>query len=149
MTALVLRAARSTDAGAVGAILSAFIDDTDWMPRVHTRAEDLSFAGLMIERGWVHVAEIGAQVAGFVARDGAMIHALYVAAATRGQGIGAALLRHMQAQTDALDLWTFQANEHAQRFYAAHGFAGVETSDGARNDEGVPDMRMTWKREAA
>ena len=58
MTACHLRPARTTDAGRVGAILSAFIDDTPWMPRIHTRAEDLSFAGMMIDRGWITVAEV-------------------------------------------------------------------------------------------
>ncbi|WP_420013562.1 N-acetyltransferase family protein [Tateyamaria sp.] len=149
MSPPVLRAARSTDAGAVGAILSAFIDDTAWMPRVHTRAEDLSFAGDMIDRGWVTVAEANARVAGFAARDGAEVHALYLAAGARRQGIGSALLRAMQAQVDALNLWTFQANQGAQAFYAAHGFVPAETTDGAGNDQGLPDLRMTWKREAA
>mmetsp|Transcript_335 Transcript_335/g.959 ORF Transcript_335/g.959 Transcript_335/m.959 type:complete len:127 (+) Transcript_335:1512-1892(+) len=119
------------------------------MPRVHTRAEDLSFAGAMIERGWVRVAEIPPYVTGFVARDEGFIHALYISAAARGRGLGSALLRAAQAEVQALELWTFQANEAAQRFYAAHGFAPVGTSDGARNDEGLPDIRMAWKREAA
>lgn len=149
MTAPLLRAARSTDAGSVGAILSEFIDDTPWMPRVHTRAEDLCFAGEMIDMGWVTVAETPGRVAGFVALKGTMIHALYVAAAAREQGVGSALLRAMQAHAQALNLWTFQANENAQRFYAAHGFVPIETTDGQGNDEGLPDIRMSWKREAA
>ena len=54
---LTLRPATPTDAGAVGAILSEFVDDTAWMPRIHTRAEDLAHAGDLITRGWVTVAE--------------------------------------------------------------------------------------------
>ena len=57
MSALVLRPARSTDAGKTAAILSGFIDETDWLPRIHTRAEDVSFTADMIDRGWVTVAE--------------------------------------------------------------------------------------------
>jgi N-acetylglutamate synthase-like GNAT family acetyltransferase len=144
-----LRAARSTDAGSVGRIVSEFIDTTDWMPRIHTRAEDIGFAGILIDRGWVTVAEAEGVIAGFVARDGQMLQALYVSAVTRRQGVGSALLSSMQAQSDALALWTFQANTAAQAFYAAHGFVSVEQTDGSRNDEGLPDMRMTWKREAA
>ena len=64
-----LRKARSTDAGAVGAILSEFIDTTDWMPRIHTRAEDLAHAGALIARGWVTVAERDGNVLGFAAQD--------------------------------------------------------------------------------
>ena len=45
------------DAGAVGRILSEFIDTSDWMPLLHSRAEDIGFAGTMIDRGWVRVFE--------------------------------------------------------------------------------------------
>ncbi len=142
----VLRAARSTDAGAVGAILSAFIDDTPWMPRIHTRAEDLSFAGSMIERGWVTVAQIDGAVVGFAALNGAELNALYIAKGHRNRRIGAQLLDDAKAETPRIELWTFQANEGAQRFYTAHGFEEVERTNGADNDEKLPDIRYTWER---
>lgn len=148
MTAPLIRAARSTDAGTTGAILSAFIDGTDWMPRLHTRAEDIAFAGHMIARGWVSVAETEGAVKGFIARDGEEVNALYVAPAAQGQGIGTALLREAQTHADHLILWTFQANAGAQRFYARHGFTEAERTDGNRNDEKLPDVRMVWIRES-
>ncbi|WP_299655238.1 GNAT family N-acetyltransferase [uncultured Tateyamaria sp.] len=143
----VLRPAQPTDAGAVGAILSAFIDGTDWMPRIHTRAEDLSFAGYMIEQGWVTVAEKAGQVCAFSALNGPEVHSLYVAEGAQGQGIGANLLADMQEATDHLTLWTFQANTGAQRFYLRHGFTEAERTDGARNDEGLPDIRYDWHKD--
>lgn len=146
MSAFALRPARPTDAGRVGEILSGFIDDTPWMPRLHTRAEDLSFAGEMIDRGWVTVADGAAGVAGFAAREGDLIHALYVDASARGAGCGSALLRRMKAQAAALSLWTAQANARARAFYRAHGFAEVARTDGAENDEGLPDIRFEWQR---
>ncbi len=149
MTVIHLRAARSTDAGTVGGILSEFIDDTDWMPRIHTRAEDIGFAGSLIDRGWVTVSEYANCVTGFLACDGKTVQALYVTAAARRQGVGSALLRHAQTRWAALSLWTFQANTEARAFYAAHGFAEAEHTDGARNDEGLPDVRFEWKRETA
>ena len=136
-----LRAAQQTDAGAVGAILAEFIDTTDGMPRIHTRAEDVSFAGHMIERGWVTVAEHAGCVCAFAARNDEEVHALYVRADVQGQGIGGDLVAEMKAATDHLKLWTFQANTGAQRFSLRHGFAEVERTDGARNDEGLPDIR--------
>ncbi len=141
-----LRPAVETDAGRVGAILSAFIDDTDWMPRIHTRAEDLSFAGLMISRGWVTVAKGAGVVQAFLARDDDMIHALYVAAGARGRGIGATLLEAAQKETRRLRLWTFQANSGAQSFYLRHGFTEQQRTDGARNDEHLPDIEYLWER---
>lgn len=144
MTEIVLRKARSTDAGSVGSILSDFIDETPWMPRIHTRAEDLSFAGDMIERGWVTVAEIGTRVAGFLSLNENILHSLYVNGADRGQGVGQALLCNTQANTTDLVLWTFQANVRAQKFYKRHGFAEVERGDGSSNDEGLPDIKFVW-----
>lgn len=148
MSTSILRTARSTDAGTVGAILSEFIDSTPWMPRIHTRAEDIGFAGHMISKGWVTVAETPTGVTGFLAREGIEVHALYVAAGARGAGTGGTLLHGAQTQSDRLSLWTFVANTRAQTFYERHGFCAVEQTDGARNDEGLPDIRFEWTREA-
>ena len=149
MSGVSLRHARSTDAGKVGAILSEFIDTTPWMPRLHSRAEDVGFAALMIDRGWVIVAHDARQVTGFAARDGDEVHALYVAGNARRKGVGSALVRACQADVDRLSLWTFQANTTAQAFYAHHGFSQREHTDGSRNDEGLPDIRFEWTKEPA
>jgi GNAT superfamily N-acetyltransferase len=142
-----LRMARDLDAGAVGAILSEFVDTSDWMPRIHTRAEDIAHAARMIDLGRVHVAEDNGKVVGFCARNGDDLDALYVASEKRGQGVGAALLRHAQTVVDRLELWTFQANEGAQRFYLRHGFVELQRTDGSGNDERLPDIQYEWQRE--
>ncbi|MFT6091416.1 MAG: GNAT superfamily N-acetyltransferase [Sulfitobacter sp.] len=139
--------ARDLDAGAVGAILSEFVDTSDWMPRIHTRAEDIAHAARMIDLGRVHVAEDNGKVVGFCARNGDDLDALYVASEKRGQGVGAALLRHAQTVVDRLELWTFQANEGAQRFYLRHGFVELQRTDGSGNDERLPDIQYEWQRE--
>ncbi|MFU8881208.1 MAG: GNAT family N-acetyltransferase [Rhodobacterales bacterium] len=144
-----IRGAGPTDAGAVGAILSQFIDLTDWMPRLYSRAQELGFAGTMIDRGWVTVAEPageGSGIAGFLAMDNGFIHALYVASDWCGQGVGQCLLDHAKARSSRLELRTFQHNHAAQRFYIRAGFQVVEHGDGADNDEGLPDVRMIWER---
>lgn len=146
MTDYVLRAALTTDAGQVGQILSDFVDATPWMPRLHTRAEDLSFAGDMIDRDWVTVAETATGIAGFVARNGEEIHALYVDATARGAGCGSALLRRMKGQAASLTLWTAQINSRARAFYGRHGFVEVERTDGSGSDERLPDVRLSWRR---
>lgn len=145
---MIVRAARSTDAGAVGAILSEFIDTTAWMPRIHTRAEDLSFAGMMIARGWVSVAEDASGVVGFAACDGPELNALYVAVSARRHGVGSVLLKQVMAARDTVELWTFEANTGAQKFYLRHGFEEVARTDGAANDEKMPDIRYVWRKES-
>ena len=141
-----IRKARVLDTGRVGAILSEFIDITDWMPRIHSRAEDISFAGIMIDRDWVHVFE-NMEITGFIARDQSMIYSLYVIASARQKGIGKALLNHAKSISHELTLWTFVANENAQKFYKSAGFNEVERTDGAGNDENLPDIRFYWTQE--
>lgn len=145
--AIALGPARPTDAGALGAILSEFVDTTGWMPRRHSRAEDIAHAGLMIDRGWVWVARADGDVAGFVARDGARVQSLYVRAGLRGAGIGGLLLEHAKRGSTRLELWTFEANTAAQRFYERAGFRLVERTCGQGNDEGLPDRRYLWQKE--
>ncbi|MGJ8627566.1 MAG: GNAT family N-acetyltransferase [Sulfitobacter sp.] len=144
-----LRAARSTDAGATGAIFSEFTQTTDWMPHLHTGAEDIAHAGQLIERGWVTIAERDGAIVGFIAFDGAEIAALYVTARQRGRGVGKALLDHVCAKVPCVNLWTFQANARAIAFYNRHGFIEVTRTDGATTDEKLPDVRLEWKRKAA
>jgi N-acetylglutamate synthase-like GNAT family acetyltransferase len=144
-----IRPARSTDAGKVGAILTEFAETTDWMPRLHTGAEDIAHAGQLIERGWVTVAARGLEVIGFIACDGTEIDALYVARRERGHGVGTQLLVDVCAKAETLSLWTFQANVRAIAFYTRHGFTEVARSDGAITDENLPEVQFEWQRKAS
>lgn len=146
---VVLRPATPLDAGAVGAILHRFNQDTVWVPKLYSEAETISFAGVMIDRGWVTVATRDGSVLGFMARDGVEICSLYLRADVQGQGIGALFLGEAKAASSVLELWAFEANEGARRFYRREGFRDVARSDGARNEEGLPDVRLRWQRGAA
>ncbi len=146
MSLYIIRAAILDDAPQVGAILSAWVDETPWMVRIYSHAADQNHAAMLVRRGWVSVACLDGGVAGFLARDGSEIHALYVARGARGRGLGKALLKCAKQQSDHLGLWTFQANIRAQAFYLREGFCEVARSDGADNDEGLPDIRYEWRR---
>ena len=140
-----LRSATPLDAGQTGWILHRFAAVTPWMPALHSEAEAISFCGEMIDRGWVTVAGRGRDVHGFLARDGQQVHALYVAPEACGQGIGKALLDAAKVGQLRLQLQTFQANDGARRFYRREGFAETARSDGAHNDEGLPDITFEWR----
>ena len=142
---MILRAATPGDAPALAAILGDWVRETGWMPLLHSRAEDQWFAGHLIDTQQVQVAETEEPL-GFLARDGAEISALYLAPQARGRGTGSALLEAAKAASPALHLWTFQANTGAQRFYLRHGFTETRRTDGAGNDERLPDIRYEWRR---
>lgn len=143
---IVIRPARPTDAGAVGAILSEFVDSTTWMPRLHTRAEDIAHAGAMIDRGWVTVAEGPNGIEGFAACHNGDVNALYVAVQARAKGVGSKLMQNLKNGNQTLDLHTFQINSGARKFYQHHGFIEVGHTDGD-NEEGLPDVQLRWQRE--
>jgi GNAT superfamily N-acetyltransferase len=137
--------ARPGDGDAMGTILSDWIDETEWMPRLHTREEDRQFCIGLIASAHVRLLRKSDAVAGFLAREGEEIPALYVAAPWRRQGFGARLLDDAKALSNGrLSVWTFQANRGARRFYQRAGFHEAELSDGSRNDERLPDVRFVW-----
>lgn len=91
---------------------------------------------------WVAVADD--EVVGLLVLDGPWVDQLYVDPAATGQGLGARLLERAKAQRPkGLDLWTFEANTGARRFYQRHGFTEVGRTDG-ENEEGAPDLHLRW-----
>ena len=87
------------------------------------------------------------RVAGFLVRDGDILHALYVHPVLRGQGFGRALLAEAKAEAGVLRLWVVEANAAARAFYARQGFVEAARSAGLGNDEGLPDILMVWRGE--
>ena len=83
---------------------------------------------------------------GVVAFHDDWIEQLYVLPEMQGQGLGTALLDVAKHTSDRLQLWTFQRNTQARRFYEARGFALVEQTDGSSNEEKEPDARYLWTR---
>ena len=56
------------------------------------------------------------------------------------------LLEQAKAGADELSLWTFQQNLRARLFYERHGFSVVTETDGADNEEKLPDVLYRWRR---
>ncbi|MEZ5796129.1 MAG: GNAT family N-acetyltransferase [Paracoccaceae bacterium] len=144
--------ARPGDAEPLARILGDWIRGAGWIPVLHDRAEDLAFLCRMIASHRVLVARdpMGPQplALGFIAVKQGDIAGFYVAEASRGRGIGKALLAAVKEREPRLALWTFQANTGAISFYSREGFVEVERTDGAGNEERLPDVRMIWRREA-
>ena len=144
-----IRPATIQHAEEIAEILSGWIDETSWMPRIHSYEEDQGFGEFLIRKTQVTVALEQDKVIGFLARQGDVVQALYLAPAARGQGVGARLLNDAKGAAERLELWAFQANREARRFYVREGFAEVAETDGAGNDEKLPDVKLVWEREGA
>lgn len=143
---LTLQPATLDDAAEIAHILSAWIDETDWMPRIHTHAEDQKFGRFLVTKTEVTVAKEYGNVAGFSAMQGHELQALYLAKSARGRGLGGRLLDQAKSGRDEIFLWCFQSNRPARQFYAHHGFHEIGRSDGHGNDEKLPDVRYHWAR---
>jgi ribosomal protein S18 acetylase RimI-like enzyme len=83
---------------------------------------------------------------GIIAFREGWIGQLYVLPTAQRRGVGKDLLQVAQNAFDRLQLWTFQRNAPARRFYEARGFALIQQTDGARNEEKEPDALYLWAR---
>lgn len=102
------------------------------------------FASVVLPNREVWVIELeGGLVAMMVLLD-EWVDALYMDPDWTGRGLGSMLVDVAKEQRpDGLDLWAFQSNVGALRFYERHGFVAIETTDGA-NEEGAPDVHYHW-----
>ena len=138
--------ADASDVSTLAGIIGDWVRETDWMPVLHSRDEDEGFVATLLGTHKVRVARQAADRLGFLARQGGRVQALHVAAEARGLGIGKALLDELKAAEFEIDLWTFQANQRALAFYRREGFSEVVRTDGSGNEEGLPDVRLIWRR---
>ncbi len=147
-----LRAARGNDAGDLAHVyLRSREFGLPEVPCIHAPKEVKAwFADEVIGHSEVTVAEVDGTVVGLLVLEPGghgtgWIEQLYVDPAWIGRGLGHRLLERAQHRFPAgLQLWTFQANERARRFYAGAGFVEVEFTDGRGNEERSPDVRCTW-----
>jgi GNAT superfamily N-acetyltransferase len=143
-----LRPLALTDMGAAAQVHRAAFDHAmPWLAGLHTPDEDRWFYRehvLATCRVW---GRFDADVlSGIIAvRDG-WVEQLYVLPAVQGRGVGTELLDIAKRASEQLELWTFQRNALAGRFYEARGFTLIEQTNGTRNEEKEPDARYLWTR---
>lgn len=144
---VLLRPAIGSDAAAIAKIMRAALGAFEWMPVVHTPAEDFAFIrDIVLPRQQVTVADVGGNIAGFIAVSGDWVEQLYLDPAWTGQGIGSRLLIDAAGSLPIVKLHCFQANTDAQRFYERHGFRAESFGDGTANEEGLPDILYVRRR---
>lgn len=147
MDGIELRRARRDDAGAIGDVYLASFRDTYDFPGAHTDQEVRDWLRdevLPTQEVWVAVA--GGFVVALMVLTSEMLDQLYVAPGWTGRGVGSVILALAKARRpDGLDLYTFQVNAGARRFYERHGFEVVASGNGSGNEERQPDLRYSWR----
>jgi GNAT superfamily N-acetyltransferase len=115
------------------------------LPDLHTPEEDLAFfRNEVFPTSVIWLAEASSRLVGFAAVSEGWLDHLYVDPSWHGRGVGSTLLRIVKDENARLDLWTFQSNAQARRFYEHRGFRLVEMTDGSENEERTPDAHYRW-----
>jgi GNAT superfamily N-acetyltransferase len=143
-----LRQLELVDMDVAARVLRASFDQAlPWLAGLHTPEEDRWF---LRERVFPTCAAWGAfdgaTMIGMLAFREGWIDQLYVLPDAQGRGVGTGLLHVAQDAMGRIQLWTFQRNARARRFYEARGFALVQETDGAENEEREPDALYLWAR---
>lgn len=148
MTVVEIRPARVEEAPDIAAVWlrSRAASAPDIPPPAHTDEEVRAwFTTIVLPTREVWVADIEGTVVAVLVLHDDWIDQLYVDPSHTGQGVGTDLVSvAKRRRPQGLQLWTFQANHRARRFYERHGFVPVETTEGD-NEEGAPDVRYEWR----
>jgi GNAT superfamily N-acetyltransferase len=146
--AAVLRRARPEDAAAAADVwLASFRAALPTVRLVHSDAEVRDWiARELVAQHETWVADAGGKVVGLMALRDDWIEQLYLHPDWRGRGLGRRFVALAQERSPGgLQLWCFQLNAPARRFYERVGFVAAELTDGARNAEHEPDIRYEWR----
>ena len=144
------RPATAKDAAAIARVFSPSFRTLGFLPMLHTEEEDRWFIeNVVLKECVVTVAEGDKGIAAFLAQQGDEVRMLYTHPDFIGTGAGRLLIEGAKRSGEpALELWCFQANTHARRFYERHGFKAIRFTDGHDNEEKMPDVRYRWARDA-
>lgn len=148
-----LRAGTAADAEAVAAVFSPSRRLLDFLPDLHDASEDRWFIEEVVFRDCdVLVAERGGRIVSFLALEdheaSRELRLLFTHPDHLGRGAGGLLVEAAKTSgAPRLELWCFQANWRARRFYETRGFRAVRFTDGAENEERTPDVLYRWERD--
>jgi GNAT superfamily N-acetyltransferase len=139
-----IRQASPDDAGVVGEIFVRARDAMTYLPRI-LDGDRPKLGGWITARHRVWVVEGAGRVVGFAGLSKGWLDHLYVDPGSQGAGFGSMLLKHVKTlQPEGLQLWVFQKNAGARRFYERHGFRLKNLTDGSGNMEREPDALYVW-----
>jgi GNAT superfamily N-acetyltransferase len=148
MQVIVIRRARIEESDAVAVLFRISREaQLPYLPELHTAEEDRAFfRDHVFTTCEVWVAERDGVLVGFCAFRGGWLDHLYVHPDHLRRRIGTALLRKATDANETLQLWTFQRNADASRFYESQGFTLAKETDGSANEEREPDALYVRKQ---
>jgi len=160
MIDVTIRVARQNESDVCVDVYRAAWRGMTFVPQdLHTAAEDRQWMRNVFARQLVLLAEAPArsvadgdvaEIVGLLSMSEGTVHNLYIQPGFQNQGIGHQLLETAKTCSGGeLQLWVFEPNEGAIRFYERHGFVTVRKTDGRDNEEKVADRLMAWQVDGA
>jgi ribosomal protein S18 acetylase RimI-like enzyme len=140
-----IRKAAEADSIAIAELFLAARATMSYLPQLHTDDETRAFVARIVRESDTYVAVREGRVVGFAALRDEWLDHLYVHPSRFNTSTGTKLF--VQAQTarpDGFQLWVFQQNTAARRFYERHGCALARLTDGRANEEKLPDALYVW-----
>lgn len=149
---ITLRPFQRSDIGPLGVLFRASRVSMQLFDEPYTAAEHMGYIAGLSVGCTITVAERSGKPLGFLSharkpgqKMGLVSH-LFVHPDHQGQSIGAQLLDDALKRFPApLHLWCFEANKLARALYESRGFIAIERTDGAGNDENLPDVHYIWR----
>ena len=130
---------------AIAALFRRSFGTLTFLPTLHTPEEDRAYFGGIVADREVWVWEEDGSILGFAALEDEELTHIYVEPDAHGRGIGGALMeRAKERRPGGFQLWVFQQNANARRFYERRGFVLVRETDGTGNEERTPDALYAW-----
>jgi GNAT superfamily N-acetyltransferase len=119
-----------------------------YIPKIHTHKENCEYFKHLINTDTLFVALVDNQLSGFIGIESGWVNHLYIHSNFQNQGVGKALLDFAKKMyPNELQLWVFEDNKNAIRFYEREGFVLDLKRDALQtdNEENLPDRRYLWK----
>ena len=140
-----IRRSTTTDAAPIADVFLASRATMTYLPKLHTEDDTRAFIAGVVAGKETWVAERNGAVVGFAVVDGGWLEHLYVHPSRFNSGTGSRLFEQAtQEHPQGFQLWVFQKNAGARRFYEHHGCALEKLTDGADNEEKLPDALYVW-----
>jgi ribosomal protein S18 acetylase RimI-like enzyme len=140
-----IRLANAADKDAAADLFLASRGTMPYLPPLHSPDETRAFVGALVDNAETWVAERNAQIVGLAVIDGGFLEHLYVHPSRFDTNTGTRLFRHVaERHPKGFQLWVFQQNVRARRFYERLGCALVRLTGGENNEEKLPDALYLW-----
>ena len=140
-----IRRATPADAQAIADVFLDARATMTYLPQLHSQDETRGFIASVVRDKETWAADREGRIVGFAVVDGGWLEHLYVHPSRFNTATGHKLFTQVTARhPQGFQLWVFQQNAGARRFYERHGCALVRLTDGADNEEKVPDALYVW-----